>query len=478
MKMLRFLSLLLPALSALSCAQGTPAPYGALPTPAQVAWQRMEMNMFVHFGPNTFSGKEWGDGTEPEDMFHPTALDCRQWARTARDAGFRGIILTAKHHDGFCLWPNPESAHTVAQSRWRDGRGDVLRELSDACREYGLKFGIYISPWDRNDPRYGSPAYNDAFVKTLESVLDGRYGPVYEQWFDGACGEGPTGRRQVYDWPLFNGTVARLQPDAVIFSDAGPGCRWVGNERGVAGETSWSTLNIEGFSAGAGAPPIDTLTRGNVGGAAWVPAETDVSIRPGWFWRASENDRVKSLQHLLKIYYESVGRNSLLLLNVPPDTCGRIFAADSLRLMELRAALDTIFAEDLAAGARVQAAARRGRAFRPALLLDGDPDTYWAAREGDPAPEVTLSFPSPVTFNRIVLQEYIPLGQRIASFRVEAQDEAGAWIPLVSGTTVGCKRILLTPRTTARALRLRIDASLAPPLLSGLSLYDDRIYAE
>ena len=177
MKMLRLLSLLLPALSALSCAQGTPAPYGALPTPAQVAWQRMEMNMFVHFGPNTFSGKEWGDGTEPEDMFHPTALDCRQWARTARDAGFRGIILTAKHHDGFCLWPNPESAHTVAQSRWRDGRGDVLRELSDACREYGLKFGVYISPWDRNDPRFGSPAYNDAFVKTLESVLDGRYAP-------------------------------------------------------------------------------------------------------------------------------------------------------------------------------------------------------------------------------------------------------------------------------------------------------------
>ena len=200
--------------------------------------------------------------------------------------------------------------------------------------------------------------------------------------------------------------------------------------------------------------------------------------RPGWVWRASENDRVKSLQHLLKIYYESVGRNSLLLLNVPPDTCGRIFATDSLRLMELRAALDTIFAEDLAAGARVHATARRGRAFRPAHLLDGDPDTYWAAREGDPAPEVTLSFPSPVTFNRIVLQEYIPLGQRIASFRVEAQDEAGAWIPLVSGTTVGCKRILLTPRTTVRALRLRIDASLAPPLLSGLSLYDDRIYAE
>ena len=468
---------LLPLLLS-ACAQEAPAPYGALPSPAQVAWQRMEMNMFMHFGPNTFTGNEWGDGTEPEDIFCPTDLDCRQWARTARDAGFKGIIITAKHHDGFCLWPNPESAHTVAQSRWRDGQGDVLRELSDACREYGLKFGVYISPWDRNDPHYGSPAYNDVFVKTLESVLDGRYGPIYEQWFDGACGEGPTGRRQEYDWPRFNGTVARLQPEAIIFSDAGPGCRWVGNERGIAGETSWSTLNIAGFSAGAGAPPIDTLTRGNVGGAAWVPAETDVSIRPGWFWRVSENGRVKSVQHLLKIYYESVGRNSLLLLNVPPDERGHIHEADSVRLMELRAALDGIFAEDLAVGADVKAKARRGPSFRPANLLDGDPDTYWAAREGDPVPEVTLTFPSPVTFNRVVLQEYIPLGQRISSFRVEALDQTGEWHEIGAGTTVGCKRILLIPRMTVKGLRLRIDGSLATPLLSGLSLYNDLVYGE
>ena len=285
-------------------------PYGACPTPQQVAWQQMEMNLFCHFGPNTFTGAEWGDGTEPEDIFNPTDLDCRQWTATARTAGFKGVIITAKHHDGFCLWPSPESLHTVAQSQWRNGGGDVLRELSGACAADGLRFGVYISPWDRNDPRYGTPDYNAAFVRTLESVLGGTYGPVYEQWFDGACGEGPTGRRQVYDWPLFNETVHRLQPDAVIFSDVGPGCRWVGNEQGSAGRTNWSTLDVEGFEPGAGSPPTEVLNGGTPGASHWAAAETDVSIRPGWFWRESETPRVKSVQQLLQIYYESVGRNS------------------------------------------------------------------------------------------------------------------------------------------------------------------------
>ena len=220
------------AILATSCANDAPAPYGPLPTPSQVAWQQMETNMFVHFGPNTFSGKEWGDGTEPEDMFAPDSLDCRQWVRTAKLAGFKGIIITAKHHDGFCLWPNPESVHTVAQSSWRDGKGDVLKELSDACREYGVKFGVYISPWDRHDPHYGTPEYNNVYIRTLQSALTS-YGEVFEQWFDGACGEGPNGKRQVYDWPAFNAAVAEMQPGAVIFSDIGPGCRWVGNEREI-----------------------------------------------------------------------------------------------------------------------------------------------------------------------------------------------------------------------------------------------------
>ena len=255
-----------------SCAEDAPTPYGAVPSAAQVEWQKMETNMFVHFGPNTFSGREWGNGQESTDLFNPTSLDCRQWARTAKAAGFKGIIITAKHHDGFSLWPNPTSTHTVAQSAWRNGKGDVLRELSDACREYGLKFGIYLSPWDRNHPAYGTDAYNKVFTDALDSSLS-QYGPVFEQWFDGACGEGPNGKRQVYDWEAFNEHVFANQPQAIIFSNIGPGCRWVGNEAGKAGETSWSTFTPELHGANRGALPGDFKTylgEGDPDGACWI----------------------------------------------------------------------------------------------------------------------------------------------------------------------------------------------------------------
>ena len=438
---IRFIAVLFLAIS---CAEKT---YGPVPSPAQLEWQAMEMNLFCHFGPNTFSGLEWGDGTEAEDLFNPTDLDCRQWAATAKAAGFKGIIITAKHHDGFCLWPNPVSTHSVAQSSWKDGKGDVLKELSDACREYGLKFGVYISPWDRNDPHYGTPEYNQVFVKTLESVLGGAYGPVFEQWFDGANGEGPNGKKQDYDWSLFNGTVLALQPNAVIFSDVGPGCRWVGNERGSAGRTNWSRLDIEGFTPGQGSPSVDTLNQGNRHGSYWIPAETDVSIRPGWFWKASETPQVKSVRDLLKIYYESVGRNSLLLLNVPPDDRGHIDPADSTRLMEFRSALDAIFADDLTKRARIR---RKGTAWT--IRLDGEK-----------------------TFNRLLLQEDITKGQRISSFTVEAQTAHG-WEPIAQETTIGYKRIVLLPETTASAIRIRVDESLAKPFISRLGLYQDDLY--
>ena len=404
------------------------------PTREQLEWQDMEMNMFCHFGPNTFTGNEWGDGTEAEDLFNPSDLDCRQWAATAKAAGFKGIIITAKHHDGFCLWPSPVSTHTVAQSSWRDGKGDVLAELSAACREYGLKFGVYISPWDRNDPHYGTPEYNDVFVKTLESVHGGTYGHIFEQWFDGANGEGPNGKKQVYDWPLFNSTVYKYNPQAIIFGDGGPGCRWVGNEEGHAGRTCWGMMKADDVKPGENPRGAEYLNQGDPEGTSWVPAETDVSIRPGWFWRESENDRVKSVDELLKIYYESVGRNSLLLLNVPPDDRGRIHPVDSTRLMEFRAALDAIFANDLAKGAKLR---RKGDCW-------------------------TLSMPEPVTFNRVVLEEEIASGQKIAAFTIEALDQEGNWTGIASETTIGHKRIVPVPAVTTSGVRIKVAETIAP----------------
>lgn len=463
------------ALLAACTSVPAPEPCGVVPTPAQVAWQRMEMNLFVHFGPNTFTDSEWGDGREEADIFAPTALDCRQWAAIARQTGMKGIILTAKHHDGFCLWPNPASRHTVAQSSWRGGRGDVLGELSEACREYGLKLGVYISPWDRNDPTYGTPSYNERFCRTLESALGG-YGPVFEMWFDGACGEGPNGRRQRYDWARYHATVRRYQPHAVIFSDVGPGCRWIGNESGHAGRTCWSRLDTTGFAPGAG-PSRDTLRCGNIRGEAWVPGEVDVSIRPGWFYRASEDDRVKSLAELLDIYYASVGRNALLLLNVPADRRGRLPAIDSARLMEFRAALDTIFGRNLAEGARIETSNTRGndRRFAAEHLLDGDYDNYWATDDTVRRATVTLRFDAPRTFNRVQLQEYIPLGQRITHFRIETLDSVGRWCEAARETTVGYKRIVPIAKTATTALRITIDGALACPVLNGLGLYLDEV---
>lgn len=465
------------AIVVFSCTRiDAPAPYGVLPTEAQVEWQKMEYNLFMHFGPNTFTGAEWGSGQEKAELFNPTAMDCGQWASIAKAAGMKGIIITAKHHDGFCLWPNPVSRHTVAQSSWRDGKGDVLKDLSEACDEYDLGFGVYISPWDRNDPHYGTDEYNDVFVKTLESAL-GNYGHVFEQWFDRACGEGPNGKQQIYDWPLFNSTVLKMQPDAIIFSDYGPGCRWVGNEAGSAGRTCWSTMNVNDDFTG---PPVSRreLNEGIKGANTWAAAETDVSIRPGWFWRESENSRVKSLQHLLKIYYESVGRNSLLLLNVPPDTRGLIHEVDSARLMEFRAALDEIFSVDLAAGAEIEAENVRGgaRRFSAQNLLHHDYDRYWAVDDDVTKVSLVVTLPEQRTFNRVQLQEYIPLGQRVTAFSIEALDEDGIWQPIARETTIGYKRIVHVPTTTTTAVRVNIEESEACPVLNGFALFMDDVY--
>ncbi len=303
-----------------------------VPSKQQLAWQKMDFYLFAHFGPNTFTDLEWGKGTEPEDVFNPTNLDCGQWCRIAKAAGAKGIIITAKHHDGFCLWPSKYSTHTVAQSKWRNGKGDVLRELSDSCKKYGLKMGVYLSPWDRNHPKYGTPEYNDVFINMMKEVVK-KYGPFFEFWWDGANGEGPNGKKQVYDWNRFEKTMRTVAPNTIVFSDIGPDARWVGNENGIAGDPNWDLLDTAGFSRGAGAPSTDTLNHGNVNGKNWIPAECDVSIRPGWFYHKEEDDKVKTPEQLFTLYLKSVGRGSNLLLNVPPDREGLIDAHDSAALV-------------------------------------------------------------------------------------------------------------------------------------------------
>ncbi len=449
-----------------------PAPYGALPSSAQMDWQKMEYYMFVHFGPNTFTNKEWGDGTENPQLFNPTDLDCTQWVETAQKAGMKGIIITAKHHDGFCLWPSQYSTHTVRESPWKNGKGDVLKELSVACRQAGLKFGIYLSPWDRNHPSYGTKEYNQLFASTLTEVLT-NYGDIFEVWFDGANGEGTNGKRQEYDWNLFNNTVYKHQPDAIIFSDVGPGCRWIGNEAGYAGETNWSRLDIEGFMPGK-SPHLDTLNSGNRYGKFWVPGEVDVSIRPGWFYSQETDNQVKPVDKLVDIFCASVGRNANLLLNVPVDQSGRIHFKDSTRLMELKHTLDNMFTHNLAENKRVTADAVRGndKTYAAENLLDGRYDSYWATDDHVFAASIEIDLGEKKDINSVLLQEYIPLGQRVSRFVVEAWDESkNTWKLLVEGTTIGYKRILRFETYRTNKIKLHIQEALASPVLNNIEIY-------
>ena len=443
-----------------------------VPLPAQLQWQRLEFNAFVHFGPNAFTGAEWGTGREQPAVFNPTQLDARQWVRTFKAAGMKGVIVTAKHHDGFCLWPTKESTHTVAASPWRGGKGDLLRELSDAARAEGLKFGVYLSPWDRNHPTYGTPEYNDVFVRMLEDVLS-NYGEIFEVWFDGANGEGPNGKRQVYDWPRFHEVVRRLQPNAVIFSDGGPGVRWIGNERGEAPLTNWAMLDRDRYAPGT--PLSMDLPEGSELGKDYVPGECDVSIRPGWFWRAAENTRVKSPRTLLRLYEVSVGRNCTLLLNVPPDDRGLVHENDVKALTGMRALVDRVYGVSLVpAGAKVTASSTReadSRAFRPDLVLDADLDSFWGPAGDAKTGSVTVDLGVPVTFDRVRLQEFVGRGQRVSLFEIEF-DRGGRWQRLATGTTIGHTRIVAVPVTTTSRVRVTIHDARGVPLIASFSLHD------
>jgi alpha-L-fucosidase len=473
MRFLPFLpSFLAPACVLVPAEPRAPEPLAPVPSASQLRWHALESYAFVHFNMNTFTGREWGEGSEEPGLFQPSALDCSQWARVCKRAGLAGIILTAKHHDGFCLWPSAHTEHDVASSPWRGGRGDVLAELSEACRAEGLLFGVYLSPWDRNAPHYGdSERYNDFYVAQLEELLT-RYGPVFEVWWDGACGEGPNGKRQVYDWERFRDTVRRLQPSAVIFSDVGPDVRWIGNERGIAGETNWGLFSPAGFEPGVGAPPQETLNRGQEDGTHWIPGECDVSIRPGWYYHAEEDAKLKSLAELLAIWHGSVGRGANLLLNLPVDRRGLVHENDAARLAELRAALDAIYALDLAPGALARATNVRGghARFAAANVIDQDPDTYWATDDGVQASALELEFREPVRCDRIRLEEPLRLGQRVRAFEVQVRT-AGAWLTVAQGTTIGARRILVFEPVLAEAVRVQVTAARTCPALSEVNLY-------
>jgi alpha-L-fucosidase len=461
-----------------------------VPSPSQLAWQEREFIAFAHFGMNTFTDREWGDGTESPSLFNPSRFDARQWVEVIKDAGMKMLIITAKHHDGFCLWPSRYTDHSVKAGPWRNGRGDIVKEVAAACREAGIKLGIYLSPWDRHESTYGdSPVYNEFFRRQLRELLTG-YGDIAEVWFDGACGEGPNGKRQVYDWPSYYRVVRELQPAAVIFG-MGPDVRWVGTESGYGRETEWSVVpvDIRERAAGAEAPPLlfpslddlfipgdltaaDLGSRARIneaGALAWYPAETDVSIRPGWFYHQSEDGKVKTPAKLVDIYFSSVGRNSVLLLNVPPDKQGLIHEDDIKSLQAMRRILDRTFACNLAAGAAIRPSSE-ARTHEAAFVLDEDTTTYWTTDKGIEPASLELVFPEVRTFDIAMLQEYIRAGQRVEEFSLEAWD-GKRWDKFAGGTTIGYKRLLRFPAVTAEKIRLVITSARANPALADFGLY-------
>lgn len=438
-----------------------------VPSPRQLRWQKLELTAFFHFGINTFTDREWGDGKEDLSRFDPTRLDARQWVRVAKEAGIRQVILTAKHHDGFCLWPSKYTDHTIARTPYKNGHGDIVREFADACHAYGMGLGLYLSPWDRNSPAYGDSArYNQLFLHWLTELLT-QYGKVDEIWFDGANGEGPNGKKQVYAFEAWYHLIRRLQPQAVI-AIMGPDVRWVGTETGQGRLTEWSVLPVnarqeESIAANSQKDqtfaPLGDLVNEDLGsreqlmkakGLIWYPAETDVSIRPGWFYHSKEDSLVRSPKGLMDLYFTSVGRNSVLLLNIPPDRDGLISDADVRSLREWKRLMDATFKLDLAAGA-----------------LRRDSGTVG---KKDSGMTIELRLNGEKTFDVLSLQEDIRVGQRVERFVFEVENH-GEWVQVASGTTIGYKRLLRFPVVTANRARLRILSSRLDPVIEEIGLY-------
>ena len=438
-----------------------------LPSKQQLAWHEMEYYWFIHFGPNTFTDKEWGHGDEQADIFNPSQLDCRQWARIAKLSGAKGIIITAKHHDGFCLWPSKYSKHTVRESKWKAGKGDVVKDLMKSCKEYGLKFGVYLSPWDRNHPKYGTPEYNDVYVNTMKELIS-RYGPFFEFWWDGANGEGPNGKKQEYDFRRFEKTMRKLAPNTIVFSDIGPDIRWVGNEKGIAGKTNWNYLDTAGFKRGNGAPPTDTLNEGNVNGKNWIPAECDVSIRPGWFYHKEEDDKVKTPEQLFDLYLKSVGRGANFLLNIPPDRRGLINEIDSASLIEFKKLREESFANNLVTGSKTELHTGAG-IFQRSNFADGKTETV--EKLGNYKDDrLWIKFEQVKKINCVVLQEDIKSGQQVKAAKLVLLNGSQP-LKEIDITTIGRKRIISFPVLDVSAINLVIKDAKDIPMISEIAAY-------
>ncbi|MDY6409317.1 MAG: alpha-L-fucosidase [Prevotella sp.] len=463
-----------------AAAVSAPAPVSPLPQPKQVAWQQLETYAFIHFGLNTFGDREWGYGDADLNDFNPTRLDCEQWARVCKEAGMRGIIITAKHHDGFCLWQTKYTDYSIRNTPYKDGKGDIVGELSAACKKYGLKFGVYLSPWDRHQAFYGTPLYREYFHAQLEELLT-QYGDIFEVWFDGANGgDGYYGgardtrtidRRTYYDYPRAWQTVERLQPMAVCFSDGGPGCRWVGNEQGYAFATNWSFLRINEVYPGY--DRYKELQQGHADGDTWVAAECNTSIRPGWFYHKREDEKVKTVDKLVDLYYRSVGHNGTFLLNFPVTPEGLIHPIDSANAVDFYKHVRNELRTNLIDKAKVKTSAERGTDFKANNLKDNNYNTYWATPDNVITASISIKFSKREKVNRMMLQEYIPLGQRVKSFTVEYLTEKG-WQNIDAGeetTTIGYKRLLRFPTITTKEMRIRIADSRGPICLSELGAY-------
>jgi alpha-L-fucosidase len=483
-----FLTGSLSALASLSLrAEGVSAPksFGTLPSSRQLQWHQLETYSFLHFGVNTFTGNGWGSGDEDPSIFNPTEFDADAIVAALKAGGMKAVILTCKHHDGFCLWPTKTTEHCIRNSVWKNGKGDVVRDISEATHRHGMKFGVYVSPWDRNNPNYGKPEYLPIYREQITELLS-NYGPIFEAWFDGANGGsgyygGARDTRTIdkhtyYDWPTTRKIVRDLQPDAVIFGDAGPDIRWVGNERGIAGETCWATYDPIGHN-GVPAVPGDVLEdksmTGTRNGKQWMPAECDVSIRPNWFWNEEDDAKVKTPQQLMDLYFKSVGRGASLLLNVPPNRLGLLSPEDIASLKGFYQGMQDTFETNLAAAAKLHASNVRGNpsTYGPQNLLDGNRESYWATDDTVTNPELIIDLVRPSTFNTIRLREAIQLGQRVGGFTLDTW-EHGAWTPFAQATSIGaCRVILLDKPIEATRLRLRITDSEACVALAEIGIY-------